>query len=84
MTNPTIVIMAEKYECTPAQLMIRWSIQKGFVPLPKSVKKKRIVENANIGGFEISDKDMNSLDLLNEFCKNPRSQYCNPWPDLRA
>ena len=70
MNNPTIVIMAEKYNCTPAQLMVRWSIQKGYVPLPKSVKKERIVENANIGGFEISDEDMNALDTLNEYCKS--------------
>jgi diketogulonate reductase-like aldo/keto reductase len=69
MTNPTLVIMAEKYGCTTAQLMVRWSIQKGYVPLPKSVKRERIVENANIGGFEISDEDMNALDMLNEFCK---------------
>jgi len=67
MTNPTLVIMAEKYGCTTAQLMVRWSIQKGYVPLPKSVKKERIVENANIGGFEIEDDDMNALDMLNEF-----------------
>jgi diketogulonate reductase-like aldo/keto reductase len=69
MGNPTVVIMSEKYECTPAQLLIRWSIQKGYVPLPKSAHKERIVENANIGFFEISDTDMNSLDVLDEYCK---------------
>lgn len=69
MTNPTIVIMSEKYSCTPAQLLVRWSIQNGYVPLPKSVKKERIVENVNIGGFEISDEDMNALDVLDEYCK---------------
>jgi len=67
MSNPTVVIMAEKYACTPAQLLVRWSLQKGYIPLPKSVRKQRIVENADIGGFEIDGKDMNSLDMLNEF-----------------
>ena len=69
MTNPTLVIMAEKYGCTTAQLMVRWSIQKGFVPLPKSVRRERIVENAEIGGFAIEADDMNALDMLNEFCE---------------
>lgn len=42
MKHPTIVSLAGKYQCTPAQLMIRWSLQQGFIPLPKSVSKDRI------------------------------------------
>jgi hypothetical protein len=75
MDNATLVIMAEKYKCTPAQLMVRWSIQMGYVPLPKSVRKERIIENADIGGFEITDDDMNALIKLNEFCKHLRSLH---------
>jgi len=66
MDSPTLVIMAEKYKCTTAQLLVRWSIQNGYVPLPKSVRKERIIENADIGGFEISQEDMNALEKLNE------------------
>lgn len=40
--HPTVVALSKKYNCTPAQLMIRWSLQNGFIPLPKSVSKERI------------------------------------------
>jgi diketogulonate reductase-like aldo/keto reductase len=67
MKHPTIVELSKKYSCTPAQLMIRWSLQHGYVPLPKSVTKKRIVENGHIGGFEISAEDMKAMDASDEY-----------------
>ncbi|MCJ1315201.1 hypothetical protein MMC15_000517 [Xylographa vitiligo] len=66
MKHPTIVSLAEKYSCTPAQLLVRWSLQHGYVPLPKSVTKERIVANAEIGGFEIGQEDMSTMDGLDE------------------
>lgn len=47
--------------------MIRWSLQHGFVPLPKSVTKERIIANADVGGFEIDGKDMKTMDGLDEY-----------------
>lgn len=67
MKHPTIVSLSKKYSCTPAQLLIRWSLQHGYVPLPKSSKKARIVENADIGGFAIEDADMETIDRLDEY-----------------
>lgn len=67
MKHPTIVSLAKKYGCTSGQLMVRWSCQHGFVPLPKSVRKERIVENAQVGGFEISKEDMRVMDGLDEY-----------------
>lgn len=67
MTHPDIMALSKSYRCTPAQLMIRWSLQHGFIPLPKSVTKKRIQENAEIGGFEIEEDDMKKLDGLDEY-----------------
>ena len=67
MKHPTIVELAKKYGCTSGQLLVRWSIQHGFVPLPKSVKKERIKENANIGGFSIDEGDMKKMDALDEY-----------------
>lgn len=67
MKHPTIVSLATKYSCTPAQLLIRWSLQHGYVPLPKSVKKTRILANAEIGGFTIEDEDMVKMDQLDEY-----------------
>lgn len=67
MKHPTIVSLAKKYSCTPGQLLVRWSLQHGYVPLPKSVKKERIIENADIGGFSIEKMDMDAMDELDEY-----------------
>ncbi|KAF2840724.1 putative aldo-keto reductase [Patellaria atrata CBS 101060] len=66
MKHPKIVSLSKKYNCTPAQLLVRWSLQHGYVPLPKSVKRQRIIENADIDGFEIDEEDMKALDNLDE------------------
>jgi diketogulonate reductase-like aldo/keto reductase len=66
MKDPTIVSLSKKYKCTPAQLMIRWNLQQGNVVLPKSVKKERIEENADVGGFEIEEGDLRVMDGLDE------------------
>lgn len=66
LKDSTIAALSEKYSCSPAQLMVRWSCQHGYVPLPKSSKKERIVQNAEIGGFEISAEDMKTMDSLDE------------------
>src|SRR6186713_2108454 len=55
MKHPTVASLANKYACSPGQLLVRWSLQHGYVPLPKSAKKERIVENADIGGFSIEE-----------------------------
>ncbi|CAO2658454.1 Nn.00g061770.m01.CDS01 [Neocucurbitaria sp. VM-36] len=67
MKHPKIVSLSKKYACTPGQLLVRWSLQHGYVPLPKSVKKERIVENSEIGGFEIEQADMQAMDGLDEY-----------------
>ncbi|KAK4575186.1 hypothetical protein LTR86_001038 [Recurvomyces mirabilis] len=67
MKHPSIVSLAKKYSCTPGQLMVRWSLQHGYVPLPKSVHKERIEENSQVGGFAINQGDMNALDGLDEY-----------------
>lgn len=67
MTNPTITSLSDKYKCTPAQLMIRWSLQHGYVPLPKSVSRERIKANGDISHFEITAQDMQSMDALDEY-----------------
>lgn len=53
--------LTKKYGKTAAQVLLRWSLQKGFVPLPKSVTPSRIKENANIYDFELTEKEMKTL-----------------------
>ena len=47
-----------RYKKSVAQILIRWSLQSGYVCIPKSANEKRIIENANVFDFEISDDDM--------------------------
>jgi diketogulonate reductase-like aldo/keto reductase len=61
MEEPAVQQLAKKYQKTAAQVLLRWSLQKGFVPLPKSVTPSRIDENADLYDFELTSEDMDSL-----------------------
>ncbi|KAI2615262.1 aldo-keto reductase [Hypoxylon sp. NC1633] len=61
--DKTLVSLAEKYGKTEAQVLLRWSVQKGYVPLPKSVTPSRIKENSAIYDFDISKEDMDKLEF---------------------
>ncbi|GAB2027698.1 aldo/keto reductase [Lactovum odontotermitis] len=50
--------LAEKYDRTIAQIVLRWSLSRGYLPLPKSVTQSRIIENAQIFDFSLTDEDM--------------------------
>lgn len=60
--------ISEKYGKTWAQVLIRWSIQKGFVPLPKSVTPSRIEDNTKVYDFELSAEDADELE-------SPKGRY---------
>lgn len=66
MRHPEIVRLAKRYNRSPAQLLVRWSLQHDMVTLPKSARRERLVENASVDGFEISEEDMVVLDGLDE------------------
>ncbi|KAK9371552.1 aldo-keto reductase [Lipomyces chichibuensis] len=63
MDDPVLQPLVKKHGKTGAQILIRWSLQKGFVPLPKSVTPSRIVENADVYDFELDAEDMKALDI---------------------
>ena len=56
--------LATKYQRSVAQVVLRWSLQKGFLPLPKSVTTSRIKENLEVFDFELSAADMLIIDGL--------------------
>jgi len=64
--DETIVKLAEKYGKTPAQILLRWDLQKGVVTIPKSVNKDRVFSNAQIFDFVISPEDMTTIDALDQ------------------
>lgn len=63
LREPIIIDMAKKYDVTPAQLCIRYCIDKGTAPLPKSTHESRIIENTRLE-FVISEEDFKYLDAL--------------------
>ena len=63
---PEIVEMAGKYEKSPAQILIRWDLQHQVGTIPKSITPHRIIENAEVFDFQISEDDMASIDALNQ------------------
>lgn len=63
--NPKIQEIAKKHSKTEAQVLLRWNIEHGVIPLPKSIHKERIVENIGIFDFKLDDEDMNLLDNMN-------------------
>ena len=72
MDEPTLVDLAKKYGKTPAQIIIRWDLQHGLITIPKSVRKERIIENADVFDFELSDEDMKKIDALNQNLRTGR------------
>lgn len=66
LNDPTLVSIAARYDVSVAQVCVRWCLQHGVLPLPKSVSADRIAQNADVFGFEISEEDMAAIDSLPE------------------
>lgn len=60
--EPLLQPLIKKYNKSAAQILLRWSLQMGFVPLPKSVTPSRIQENAEVFDFELSEEEMKGLE----------------------
>lgn len=66
LDNPDLLEIANKYNKSIAQVILRWDLQNGIVTIPKSTKEQRIVENASVFDFELTEDDMKRIDNLNE------------------
>lgn len=70
LDEPTLKELAAKYQKTVAQIILRWDLQSGIVTIPKSVREERIIENADIFDFELSNEDMSVIDSMNRNHRN--------------
>jgi methylglyoxal/glyoxal reductase len=75
LNNKTLIEIAEKYNKTVAQVIIRWDIHKNVITIPKSVKEEHIASNADVFDFELTDQDIKTIDDLN------RDYRTGPEPD---
>ncbi|WP_442915949.1 aldo/keto reductase [Leptospira sp. GIMC2001] len=66
LNDPKVSELAKKYNKSNAQILIRWSLQKGMVVIPKSANPERIVQNADVYDFEINAADMVSMESWDE------------------
>ena len=62
--DPTLIQIATVHNKSPAQILGRWCVQKGFVYVPKSVKKERMIENSQVFDFTLTLEEMSQLDDL--------------------
>jgi diketogulonate reductase-like aldo/keto reductase len=60
--EPALKKLADKYGKTEAQVLIRWSLEKGYVPLPKSVTPERIRQNAEVYDFSLTAEEVQELE----------------------
>ncbi|MGV9776073.1 aldo/keto reductase [Streptosporangium sp. NPDC003464] len=73
--DPAITRIAERHGRTPAQVTLRWHVQRGDIVFPKSVRRARMEENLDIFGFELGEDEMGEISRLN------RDERVGPDPD---
>lgn len=65
LTDPVILDIANKYNKSAAQIILRFDVQNDIVTIPKSVKKERIIENSNVFDFELDVEELEQIEQLN-------------------
>ena len=75
LEEPTLVDIAKRHDRTPAQVTLRWALQRGDIVFPKSVNRHRMEENFDLFGFELSQDEIDQISALN------RDERIGPDPD---
>ena len=66
IVQPVVQEIAAKYSKTPAQVVLRWGVQRGTSVIPKSSKVERLQENINILDFQLTQDEMDQISALNK------------------
>ena len=64
LADPVILDVARRHGRTPAQVILRWHTQLGYVPIPKSSNPTRLAENLDVFGFELSAEELAAIGAL--------------------
>jgi 2,5-diketo-D-gluconate reductase A len=64
LEHPVLVDLATKYERSTAQILLRWHVQQGLVPLPKSSNRQRLADNIDVFSFSIASEDMDLMSTI--------------------
>jgi diketogulonate reductase-like aldo/keto reductase len=83
LDHPVVTALANTYEKTPAQVILRWHLQHGIVVIPKSVHASRIAENGNVFDFELAQHELTQIDQLDtgaRFGGNPATFTKDSYP----
>jgi diketogulonate reductase-like aldo/keto reductase len=79
LSDPTVRRIAERLGRTSAQVLLRWSVQRGISVIPKSTRLERIEENGQIFDFSLSDEDLAALDALDHTRGTSRARERKWW-----
>ncbi|WP_017934367.1 aldo/keto reductase [Nocardioides sp. Iso805N] len=66
LTDPVITALADKHGKTPAQVVLRWHLDRGDIVFPKSTHRERLAENIDVFDFTLSDDEVTSLNALDK------------------
>jgi diketogulonate reductase-like aldo/keto reductase len=79
LDDPEVREVADRVGRTPAQVLIRWCVQRALIVLPKSTHRERIGANAQVFDFDLSDEDMAALDALDTTGGTDRARESRWW-----
>jgi diketogulonate reductase-like aldo/keto reductase len=79
LSDRTVRAIAARTERTPAQVLLRWCLQRDLIVLPKSIHRERIAENGEIFDFALSERDMAELDALDRTRGTQRAREGKWW-----
>ena len=76
--EPVLAMLAKKYNKLPAQIVIKWSVQMGFVTIPGSTKPERIRQNFDLFDFELTKEDIAQIETINSHTQMMRDMPYDP------